>query len=111
MSTFEAEHSNERILPNGGMALAGAILKQGGFREALNQLDVTGKRSGNQIKDGDPEFYELCPGAERLPSEAALRQRMDKTGESRRGAILRSCIQKRKASILSPKKNAKNAET
>ncbi|MBR3569897.1 MAG: IS1380 family transposase, partial [Oscillibacter sp.] len=53
MSTFEAEHSNERILPNGGMALAGAILEQGGFREALNQLDVTGKRSGNQIKDGD----------------------------------------------------------
>ena len=33
MSTFEAEHSNERILPNGGMALAGAILEQGIYHE------------------------------------------------------------------------------
>ena len=40
--------------------------------------------------DGDPEFYELCLGAERPPSEAALRQRMDKTGESRREAILKA---------------------
>ena len=53
MSTFEAEYSNERILPNSGMALVGAILEQGGFREALNQLGVTDKRSGNQMKDGD----------------------------------------------------------
>ena len=115
MSTFEVEYSNERILPNSGMALVGAILKQGGFREALNQLDMTGKRSGNQIKDGDlmsvyiglccmgrpdfeavhemdgdPEFYELCLGVERLPSEVALRQRMDKTGECRREAILKA---------------------
>ena len=115
MSTFEVEYSNERILPNSGMALVGAILGQGGFRETLNQLDATDKRSGNQIKDGDlmsvyiglccmgkpdfeavhemdgdPEFYELCLGVERLPSEVALRQRMDKTGESRREAILKA---------------------
>ena len=50
MSMFEVEYSNERILPNSGMALVGAILEQGGFRETLNQLDVTDKRSGNQIK-------------------------------------------------------------
>ena len=110
MSTFEVEYSNERILPNGGMALVGAILEQGGFRETLNQLDVTDKRSGNQIKDGDlmsvyiglccmgrpdfeavhkmdsdPEFYELCLGVERLPSEVALRQRMDNTRGNSQG--------------------------
>ena len=110
MSTFEAEYSNERILPNSGMALVGAILEQGGFREALNQLDVTDKRSGNQMKDGDlmsayiglccmgrpdfeavyemdgdPEFYELCLGVERLPSEVALRQRMDNTRGNSQG--------------------------
>ena len=45
MSTFEVEYSNERILPNSGMALVGAILEQSGFRETLNQLDVTDKRS------------------------------------------------------------------
>ena len=115
---FEVEYSNERILPNGGMALVGAILEQSGFRETLNQLDVTDKRSGNQIKDGDlmsvyiglccmgrpdfeavhemdgdPEFYELCLGVERLPSEVALRQRMDKTGESRREAILKANVE------------------
>ena len=35
------------------MALVGVILEQGGFREALNQLGVTDKRSGNQMRDGD----------------------------------------------------------
>ncbi len=62
MSTFEVEYSNERILPNSGMALVGAILERGGFREALNRLDVTGKRSGNQIKDGDlmSAYIGLC---------------------------------------------------
>ena len=115
MSIFEVGDSNERILANSGMALAGAILEQGGFREKMNRLDVTDKCSGHQIKDGDlmsayislccmgkpdfeavremednPEFYELCLGVERLPSEAALRQRMDKIGESRREAILKA---------------------
>ena len=53
MSIFEVEYSNERILPNSGMAIVGAILEQGGFREKMNRLDVTGRRSGHQIKDGD----------------------------------------------------------
>ena len=91
MTAFEVEYSSERILPNSGMALVGAILERGGFREALNQLDVTGRRSGHQIKDGDlmstytalccmgkpdfeavhemdsdPEFYALSLGVERL---------------------------------------------
>ena len=73
----------------------------------MNRLDVTDKRSGRQIKDGDlmsahialccmgkpdfeaihemdydPEFYALSLCVDRLPSEAALRQRMDKIGES-----------------------------
>ena len=113
MAAFEVAYTNERILPNSGMALVGAILQQGGFRERMNCLDVTGKRSGHQIKDGDlmsvyialccmgktafeavhemdddPEFYNLALGVERIPSEAALRQRMDRIGESRREAIL-----------------------
>ena len=37
MSKFEVEYSNERILPNSGMALAGAILERGGFRETLSR--------------------------------------------------------------------------
>lgn len=53
MATFEVEYGNERILPNSGIALVGAILEQGGFRETMNRLDVTGGRSGHQIKDGD----------------------------------------------------------
>lgn len=39
-------------------------------------------------KDYDPEFYALSPGVGKLFSEAALRQRMDKTGESKRGNTL-----------------------
>lgn len=113
MAVFEVTYSNERILPNSGMALVGAILERGGFREELNRLDVTGKRSGHQIKDGDvmstyialccmgksafeavhemdddPAFYALALGMERIPSEVALRQRMDQLGQSRREAIL-----------------------
>ena len=62
MATFEAEYGNERILPNSGIALVGAILEQGGFRETMNRLDVTGGRSGHQIKDGDlmSAYIALC---------------------------------------------------
>ena len=132
MSIFEVEYSNERILPNSGMAIVGAILEQGGFREKMNRLDVTGRRSGHQIKDGDlmsayialccmgkpdfeavhemdgdPEFYELCLGVERLPSEVALRQRMDKIGESRREAILKANVEtlRRNGAAPSPLSN------
>ena len=31
MKVFEIETTNERILPNSGIALVGAILEQGGF--------------------------------------------------------------------------------
>mgnify|MGYP002868456161 CR=1 FL=1 len=113
MAVFEVTYSNERILPNSGMALVGTILERGGFREEMNRLDVTGKRSGHQIKDGDvmstyialccmgkpafeavhemdddPAFYALALGMERIPSEVALRQRMDQLGHNRREAIL-----------------------
>ena len=62
MSIFEVEYSNERILPNSGLAIVGAILEQGGFREKMNRLDVTGRRSGHQIKDGDlmSTYIALC---------------------------------------------------
>lgn len=33
---FTVKTTNERILPNSGMALVGAILNQSGFRERLN---------------------------------------------------------------------------
>ena len=38
----------------------------------------------------DPEFYALSLGVNRLSSEVALRQRMDKIGESKREAILKA---------------------
>ena len=43
------------------MALVGAILEQGRFWEALNQLGVTDKRSGYQIKDSNSiNIYIAC---------------------------------------------------
>ena len=51
MTMFEVEYGNKRILPNSGIALVGATLEQGGFRETMNRLAATGGRSGHQIKD------------------------------------------------------------
>ena len=129
MKVFEIETTNERILPNSGIALVGAILEQGGFIERANKADVTGKRSGNQIKDGeifatfialccmgkpdfaavhemddDPEFYRLSLGLSRIPSEEALRQRMDKTGRSKRGSLLEENARLLKANGCIPSK-------
>ncbi len=110
---FVIKTTNERILPNSGMALVGAILNQSGFRSRMNSADKTGKRSGNQIKDGDilttfialgclgkpdfaavhemdddTDFYMRSLGLDRIPSEEALRQRMDKIGRGKRDLLL-----------------------
>ena len=129
MKVFRIETTNERILPNSGMALVGAILNQSGFRNRANKADLTGKRSGNQIKDGDifttfialscmgkpdfaavhemdddPEFYQLSLGLERIPSEEALRQRMDKTGRGKRKLLLSENARLLKANGCIPSK-------
>ena len=50
---FQIEFTNECIIPSGGLTLVGHILKNSGFIERLNMQDVTGRRSGHQIKNGN----------------------------------------------------------
>ena len=50
---FQIEFTNERIIPSGGLTLVGYILENSGFIDRLNRQDVTGRRSGHQIKNGD----------------------------------------------------------
>lgn len=112
-TNFQIEFTNERIIPSGGLTLAGHILENSGFIERLNKQDITGKRSGHQIKTGDilgsyigclcmgkpefeairetgddPEFFRQAMGIKRIPSAESLRQRMDEIGCSMRGTIL-----------------------
>ncbi len=43
---FQIAFTNERIIPSGGLTLAGYILENSGFIDRLNKQDTTGKRSG-----------------------------------------------------------------
>lgn len=129
MGAFKIEFTDERILPNSGMALIGAILSQSNFQNRANLADITGKRSGNQIKDGDifttfialacmgkpdfeavhemdddPEFYRISLGLNRIPSPVTLRQRMDKTGRSKREFLISENVRMLKANGCLPSK-------
>ena len=97
---FQIEFTNERIITSGGLTLVGYILENSGFIDRLNRQDVTGRRSGHQIKNGDilgsyigclcmgkpdfesiretdddPEFFCAAMGIKRIPSPEILRQR------------------------------------
>ena len=50
---FQIEFTNERIIPSGGLTLVGYLLDNSGFIDRLNMQDITGRRSGHQIKNGD----------------------------------------------------------
>ncbi len=50
---FQIEFTNERIIPSRGLTLVGHILENSGFIGRLNKQDVTGRRSGHRIKNGD----------------------------------------------------------
>lgn len=114
MATFRIDFTNERIIPNTGLSIVGALLGHSGFKQRVDAADITGKRSGHQIKDGDiftsfialgcigkpdftaihemdddPEFYRASLGIDRIPSEETLRQRMDETGSSKRQLLIR----------------------
>ena len=127
MAAFRIEFTNERILPNSGIALVGEILHRSGFRDRVNLADITGKRSGHQIKDGDifttfialccmgdpdyaavhemdddPVFYLDALHMDRIPSEEALRQRMDKIGDSKRSLLLQENVKMFKRNGISP---------
>jgi len=110
---FQIEFTNERIIPSGGLTLVGHILENSGFIDRVNKQDVTGGRSGHQIKNGDilssyigclcmgkpdfeairetdddPEFFCQAMGIGRIPSPEILRQRMDGIGRSMRSTLL-----------------------
>lgn len=110
---FQIEFTNERIVPSGGLAIVGHILWNSGFIDRLNKLDVTGRRSGHQIKNGDilssyiaclcmgkpdfesiretnddPEFFCDAVGVKRIPSPEILRQRLDGIGAAMRNTLL-----------------------
>ncbi|MCX4325244.1 MAG: IS1380 family transposase [Lachnospiraceae bacterium] len=110
---FQIEFTKERIIPSGGLTLVGHILENSGLIDRLNKQDVTGRRSGHQIKNGDilgsyigclcmgkpdfeairetdddPEFFCQAMGIERIPSAESLRQRMDEIGSSMRSSLL-----------------------
>ena len=114
MKPFRIEFTNERILPTGGLTLAGLIMKNAELIQHFNRTDHQQKHSQKYIKlgdifgtyigmlmqgkpefdavhemDDDPDYYKLALGIEKaIPSEATLRQRFDETGDSRREAIL-----------------------
>lgn len=110
---FQIEFTNERIIPSGGLTLVGYLLDNSGFIDRLNMQDITGRRSGHQIKNGDilgsyigclcmgkpdfeavretdddPEFFCQAMGIKRIPSPEILRQRMDEIGRSMRSTLL-----------------------
>ena len=130
MSKIEFTLGNERIIPTAGIAAVGAILGNAGFTSYFNKTDVTTKRSGRQIKNGDifttgiaiqcmgksdfdtvrelqedPEFYKLALGIEsRIPSEESFRLRMDSIGSSFRSKLLAANVRILKANGIHPTK-------
>ncbi len=57
MSKIEFTLGNERIIPTAGIAAVGAILGNAGFTSHFNKTDVTTRRSGRQIKNGDSRVF------------------------------------------------------
>ena len=127
MAAFQIEFTDERILPTAGLSLVGAILGNSGFTGRINSLDITGKRKGHHIKNGDlltifialcaqgkpqfeavnemkddPDFYKLALGVSKIPSEEILRQRMDEIGRSKRKMLLKENVRLLKANGIVP---------
>lgn len=53
MKTIKASLSNERLITPSGLSIVGALLGKSELVKKANQMSVTGKRSGPQIKNGD----------------------------------------------------------
>ena len=113
------EFTDERIIPDSGLAVVGALLGKSDFAKKLNRMDVTKNRSQHQIKNGDiiltyigmlcmgkpyfeavhemdddKAFYQVALGITRsIPSEETLRQRMDDIGDSLRETILNENVE------------------
>lgn len=112
-ANFVIEFTNERIIPTGGLTLVGHILNTSGFVDRMNKQDITGRRSGHQIKNGDllaayigclcmgkpdfaairetdddQDFFCKAMGIDRIPSPEILRQRLDLIGDSMRQKLL-----------------------
>ena len=77
MAAFQMEFTNERILPTAGLSLVGAILENSGFTNRINSLDITNKRKGHHIKNGDllTIFIALC--AQGKPQFEAVNEMKD----------------------------------
>lgn len=108
------EFTNERIIPSGGLAVAGAILGKSDFVKNCNNMKVGCNHPRHQIKNGDamltyigmqcmgkpsfdavhemdddPDFYKAALGiCCAIPSAETLRQRFDLIGSSIRRQIL-----------------------
>ena len=108
------EFTNERIIPSGGLAVAGAILGKSDFVKNCNNMKVGCNHPRHQIKNGDamltyigmqcmgkpsfdavhemdddPDFYKAALGiCYAIPSAETLRQRFDLIGSSIRRQIL-----------------------
>lgn len=119
---------NERIIPTGGLAAVGAILRNADFTRRFNRADITNRRSQRQIKNGDifttgiaiqcmgkPDFTTVnelleddqyskqALGIEsRIPSEESLRLRMDEIGTSYRFELLKANVRILKANGIAP---------
>ena len=124
------EFTNERIIPSGGLAVAGAILGKCDFVKNCNNMKVDCSHPQHQIKNGDvmltyigmqcmgkpsfdavhemddaPDFYKAVLGiCYAIPSAETLRQRFDLIGSSIRRQILDENIKMLKSNGVVPSK-------
>ena len=108
MQKLIIEFSDERLITPSGLSLVGQMLGKSDFIKKCNNMKIDGKRSQNQIKNGDillsyigllcqgktsyediremsadPDYYKLALGITRtIPSAETLRQRMDDIGRT-----------------------------
>lgn len=122
------EFTDERIIPNGGLAVVGSILGKSDFIKKANRMKVPREHLQAPIKNGDvfltyigmlcmgkpsfeavhemdddPQFYKDALGiAYAIPSSETLRQRMDEIGTSVHSAILKENVAMMKANGIQP---------
>ena len=119
MQKLIIEFSDERLITPSGLSLVGQMLGKSDFIKKCNNMKIDGKRSQNQIKNGDillsyigllcqgktsyediremsadPDYYKHALGITRtIPSAETLRQRMDDIGTSLREEILNANVE------------------
>lgn len=124
------EFTNERIIPNGELAVVDGILGKSSFTKSYNNMKVDCNHSQHQIKNGDimltyigmqcmgkpffdavhemdddPNFYKADLGiCYAIPSTETLRQCFDLIGRSTRKQILNENIKMLKSNGIIPPK-------